>query len=358
MMQKIDSKTWKAFDVGGKNGLFEIEFCKCDHVGALLDGDIPYVGAAKVNNGVQKYVADETPSLITEGNCIVFICNGQGSAGYALYQKDRFIGTKDVKVGRNPHLNELNGLFIVASLDKNREIYGYGFAEKRSLDAMKREKVVLPSTDSGEPDWAYMEAYMQSVLKGEHQYAEIVASISNPTTIIDLTRWKRFHLYDKGLFEIDMGTKLDKIKMTEFNPEVNFVGRANANNGITGRVDIIEGLNPYEAGSMTLSLGGEYLGSCFIQPDRFYTSQNVVVLIPQWNMPYEVKLFLSSVIFKESRTYYKAFVDELNRHVKTDFSFVLPAKDDNQPDWEYMEKYMRKVLDDVRPSAEEIARLA
>ena len=33
---------------------------------------------------------------------------------------------------------------------------------------------------------------------------------------------------------------------------------------------------------MTLSLGGEYLGSCFIQPDVFYTSQNVVVLIPKW----------------------------------------------------------------------------
>lgn len=53
---------------------------------------------------------------------------------------------------------------------------------------------------------------------------------------------------------------MDKVKMTELNPEVNFLGRAN-NNGITTRVDKIMGVEPYEAGNMTLSLGGEYLGS-------------------------------------------------------------------------------------------------
>lgn len=65
--------------------------------------------------------------------------------------------------------------------------------------------------------------------------------------------------------------------------------RANNNNGITTRVDKIMGVEPYEAGNMTLSLGGEYLGSCFIQPDVFYTSQNVVVLVPKWDMSFEVK---------------------------------------------------------------------
>ena len=95
----------------------------------------------------------------------------------------------------------------------------------------------------------------------------------------DITKWKRFHLYDEGLFEIDMGTKLDRVKMTQTNPEINFVGRANTNNGITARVDRLEELEPYDAGNITLSLGGD-LGSCFIQPDRFYTSLNVVVLIP------------------------------------------------------------------------------
>lgn len=53
---------------------------------------------------------------------------------------------------------------------------------------------------------------------------------------------EKFHLYDDSLFSIDMGTKLDRVKMTETHPSVNFVGRANTNNGITACVDAIEHL--------------------------------------------------------------------------------------------------------------------
>ena len=175
-------------------------------------------------------------------------------------------------------------------------------------------------------------------------YIEKLNQVKNNKELINVTQWQRFHLYDDELFDIDMGTKMDKAKMTELNPKVNFVGRANNNNGITARIDKVEGVEPYEAGNMTLSLGGEYLGSCFIQPDVFYTSQNVVVLIPKWKMSFEVKQFISAMIFKESRLYYKAFVDELNRHIKTDFSFLLPVKDDGKPDWSYMEQYMRNMM--------------
>ena len=45
------------------------------------------------------------------------------------------------------------------------------------------------------------------------------------------------------------------------------------------------------------------------------------------------------MIFKESQTYYKAFENELNRHIKRDFSIGLPVKSDNSPDWQYIEDY-------------------
>ena len=64
-------------------------------------------------------------------------------------------------------------------------------------------------------------------------------------------------------------------------PTVNFVGRSSENNGVTAFVDEIEGTEPYKEGNLTVALGGEYLGSCFIQDYPFYTSQNVNVLIPK-----------------------------------------------------------------------------
>ncbi len=57
-----------------------------------------------------------------------------------------------------------------------------------------------------------------------------------------------------------------------------------------------------------------------------------------------IKRFIGTMIFKESRTYYKAFIDELNRYIKTDFSFYLPTANNNQPDWEYMENYMKNIM--------------
>lgn len=160
---------------------------------------------------------------------------------------------------------------------------------------------------------------------------------------INVFGWKRFNLYDDNLFTIDSGNKFDKAKMTNVNPKINFVSRSNNNNGISCVVDKIDNIEPYKAGNMTIALGGAYLGSCFIQENDFYTSQNVNVLIPKWNMSNYIKRFISIIIFKESRTYYKAFEDELNRHMCTDFSILLPIDEQKMPNWFYMENYMKLI---------------
>lgn len=106
-------------------------------------------------------------------------------------------------------------------------------------------------------------------------------------------------------------------------------------------------MEPYKSGYLTLALGGAYLGSCFIQKNNFYTSQNVIVLIPKREMTFKVKQFISTSIFVESQLHYKAFINELNPHIKTDFQFKLPINDKNNPDWEYMEKHIIKVEKEV-----------
>ena len=73
--------------------------------------------------------------------------------------------------------------------------------------------------------------------------------------------WKPFFL--KDLYDIEMGNKFDKNKMTLENPEVNFVTRISYNNGIDEKVDRLDEVSPYPAGLLTVSLGGS-LGECFI----------------------------------------------------------------------------------------------
>jgi len=151
-------------------------------------------------------------------------------------------------------------------------------------------------------------------------------------------KWCAYHLYD--LFYIYSGNKFDKSKMTMFDPNINFVGRSSKNNGVTAYVDYIEGVKPYPAGCMTIALGGEYIGSCFIQRHPFYTSQNVFVLSEKQTMSENVKLFISHLIRFESKNNYMAFARELNSHIKNDFIIKLPSVEEGKVDYDYIDKYV------------------
>jgi len=149
-----EDKEWKEFVIGE---VFEIESGKCSNVSKLKMGDIPYVGATNRNNGVLNFVENNT-NLISKGNCIVFICDGEGSVGYSIYKKENFIGSTTVKIGRNEKLNPYIGFFITSVADQVHSKYSFGF--KRNTKRLKKEKILLPINTQGEIDYEYMEIYM------------------------------------------------------------------------------------------------------------------------------------------------------------------------------------------------------
>lgn len=125
---------------------------------------------------------------------------------------------------------------------------------------------------------------------------------------LNTSNWHSFLL--KDLYEIKMGDKLDKNKMTQDCPSVNFVSRISYNNGVDTKVDLIDNLEPNKAGLLTVSLGGEYLGSCFVQKEPFYTAQNVAILSPRFpQMKISVNHFICSLVKFECKTKYYALVE-------------------------------------------------
>lgn len=190
--------------------------------------------------------------------------------------------------------------------------------------------------------------------------------------------WKPFFL--KDLYDIEMGNKFDKNKMSLENPEVNFVTRISYNNGIDEKVDRLDEVSPYPAGLLTVSLGGS-LGECFIQEEPFYTAQNVAVLKPVApEMTHAVNMFISVLVKAESKVKYYAFGRELNSHIKKDFTVSLPvlysdngtaiidknrtfSKEGFVPDWKFMEGYINKLntcpvktVNKTKPSPLDIAK--
>ncbi len=74
VMLSLKNVKWSVFRIGE---LFTIENCKYSKVSSLVDGTIPYIGATTNNNKVLRFVENKQ-ALITKGNCIVFVADGEG----------------------------------------------------------------------------------------------------------------------------------------------------------------------------------------------------------------------------------------------------------------------------------------
>lgn len=345
----IDTSNWKYFPLTGKKGLFKIEPCKCSNAGELLEdgNDIEYIGAKKNDNGFMRFVKYEE-SLITKGNCIIFICDGQGSVGYTNYIDHDFIGSTTLSVGYNDRLNEKTGMFIVTVLDLERYRYSFGRKYKTNLSKVS---IKLPANKQGEPDWDFMEDYISNL---NFKHIETKNKSKNSLNI-NTENWKEFYLHK--ILNVTMGNGIDANKTTDFEPKINYVSRDSNGNGVVAVIDEIIGEKIFPAGSMSLALGGSYLGSCFIQKKPFYTAQNVAVLQEKVPLSLHTKLFISTLIRNECKIKYLAFGRELNSHIKKDFTIKLPVLIDNNglvidkkkifsdngyiPNWNLMEEIIK-----------------
>jgi hypothetical protein len=166
----LDEKEWKPFSIvdlfssiipGKGKGL--------NHLKKVCADGVNYIGATNRNNGVLCYVEEDTYSrpMILEGNCIGFIKNGDGSAGFAIYKAEQFISTSDVLYGYADWLNKFTGLFFVVAQDMIEHKYSHGY--KRNKEHLAGDKVMLPVTDSGEPDYEYMEQYSKNMMLRKYQ---------------------------------------------------------------------------------------------------------------------------------------------------------------------------------------------
>ena len=359
---------WKGFVI---HKLFKLENGKANQ-GMLEEGnECFYVGAKKDDNGVMIHCIKDI-DLMQKGNCIIFICNGQGSVGYANYMDVDFIGTTDIVAGYNENLNPYNGIFIATILCQERPKYSFGRKWKTHL---KDTIISLPIRHNADgtpyiddtckysdegyiPDWDWMEKYIKSL----HYHPLTTKNTDNTSIKLDTSNWEYFLL--KDICTITMGNKLDYSVMSMDDPSVNFVGRSADNNGVAGKVNFVfddkgNVIKPYKAGCITVALGGS-LGSSYLQVEDFYTSQNVSVLEFEDGISNATKLFITTCIMNESKYKYFPFGRELNTHIRTDFGFTLPIKRETDgtpiidktlkyspkgyiPDWTFMENYIKSL---------------
>ncbi|EMB94433.1 restriction endonuclease subunit S [Streptococcus mutans] len=118
----------------------------------------PFVGASDSDNGVTAFVSNTNKSL----DANVLGVNYNGSVVENFYHPYEAIFSDDVK--RLKWKDEVKGnkytyLFLKQMILSQKIKYAYGY--KFNGERMKRQKIMLPVTETGLPDYDYMTSYMQ-----------------------------------------------------------------------------------------------------------------------------------------------------------------------------------------------------
>ena len=163
-------------------------------------------------------------------------------------------------------------------------------------------------------------------------------------------RWKPFVISD--IFTISPGKRLTKAVMKVGKRP--FIGATDSNNGITAWVD-----NTNESLDK-LVLGVNYNGSVvetFFHPYECIFSDDVKRLhLKNGITSYHVMLFLKTMIIQQIVKFeygYKFNEKRMKRQ-----KILLPVTDEDSPDWQFMEEYMRrKEILLLKPTIEKLCKL-
>lgn len=324
----LDLDKWGSFRI---SDLFPILQNGKANQGMLSDGtECFYVGAKKNDNGVMLHCAYDE-DLIQKGNCIIFICNGQGSVGYANYMDVDFIGTTDIVAGYNENLNQYNGLFIATVLCQERPKYSFGRKWKTHL---KDTVIKLPQTLDGNPDWKYMEQYIKSL-----NYKPLTTMNKSENVLqLDIEHWKEFKVGD--FFDIHP-TKF--IKGVSAGDCVDYgaplVVNSAENNGIAGLCDIL----PTEEGNIITFSDTTDGNTFFYQPKPFIGFAHIQGMYPKtrkWSK--EELLFLSTIMMFDSKGKY-SYGRKMRRDIILEIKIKLPVDKTGNPDWQFMKNYIKSL---------------
>ncbi len=349
-MVKIDTSGWKPFRV---EELFETE-----RVGRKIQvptgswiaaknleaGPTPRITVSGVNNGVAGYYKD-----VNDANYRVYQNFISVSfLGTVFYQANR--ASLDMKVHclkpRDVLLNERIASFLVTMI--RVALGNVEYSDQISSTVLPDLELILPADVSGEPDWTYMDEYMSAVMKESEVSLESLKQAHGEKRTVDTSEWKEFAI--GKLFNVVKGTRLTKANMTP--GDIRFIGSSAMNNGYTAMVGNTENMHP--SNTITVCYNGS-VGETFYQDQPFLASDDVNVLYPKFDMTREIALFIVPLIKSVSTRY--NYIDKWKREDMIADAIKIPVDASGEPDWAYMDEYMRNIMNDANNSINKLRQI-
>lgn len=337
-MQSLDEKEWAEFRIGD---LFEVSRPTARNKDNYQAGGVPFVASGSVNNGVMKLCAPLEDEPLDKGGCITV----SPVDGSTFYQPMDFLGRggagSSILMLRSDKLDLYRGLFMSRAIQQTCSKYTYGHMGNK--DSIKRERVMLPVDDAGEPDYEYMAEYTrqkrEAMLDKYFEYAEErVAELGDIVDIpaLDEKEWTHFKMPE--VFDLIQRGK--RLKNADHVPGiVPYVSSTANNNGVDDYIEATPGTRVF-GDCISLANSGS-VGTAFYEPFEYVASDHVTALKTEGMSKY-VYLFLTATIEKQGSNF--NFNREINDARIKNMQIMLPVDDVGEPDYAYMEQYAKNMM--------------
>lgn len=345
----LNTKNWKPFRI---DTIFDI-FTGGDLImGSIEEGAIPIASNIIENNNIAAYT-DVIPGRKLFDHTKSISIADRGKFWAFIQPLDFYLATrvKGLVCKDDNILNKYQMAFVVSVINQESFKFSYGrnccahlpdieislpivfdSNEKPRIDETKRY-----SKEGYVPDWNVMEQFMLSL-----HHKPLTTKIKKQTIQLDILKWGEFRLgdYISQIYKAKPINKDDLVPVKNTGKAIRYITRTSVDNGCELLADrseippqIIENANAITIGDTT--------ATCFYQDEEFITGDHMVVVrADDWLNKYTA-LFIITILNREQYkySYGRAFLkDRIKETV-----IKLPMDCAGNPDWKFMEKYIKSL---------------
>ena len=235
-----------------------------------------------------------------------------------------FVQTEDYYSGRDlyvltPKINLSleQKLFYAMCINQNSYRYSYGRAANKTF-----------------PDIEIPELSTSNNIISNYEIKKITSNNKQLNKVLDTNKWKEFRVEDIFITKKIRGACPPFSSLEKGNVDV--VSTTELNNGVIGKYNVEQAYKH----KITVSFNGA-CGYFSFHEKFFNANGDVGILQEKFKLNKYNAIFLCTILNKLSYKY--QYGRKLNGNRLKDEIILLPTKDNNQPDWEYMENYIKSL---------------
>ena len=343
----IDVSNWKEFRIGDLFDIHPTKAYELTNAKLLDDGENPVVANSAYSNGVVGY---STQQPTEKGNMVTF--SDTVDVNTMFYQHNDFVGYPHVQglypIKYEDKWNEYTYLFFVSVFRCSAIRKGFDYGNKFRRDIAVELMIKLPITSSGEPDWDYMESYMKAVMDESEKSIANLKKIDDTKQSIEVNGWGEFRVGD--LLNMEKQIELSPIDAFNNNTQNEitypFYGQSSVNNGIIDYYYLGEDLlNNINSEHCIMIHSNTHLAYYVNTPFYLKDGHGATTIFTNDHLTESSTFFIITVLNK-------AMFDKFDYDTKAtkekleNLIIKLPITSTGEPDWQYMESYMKAVMDE------------